>query len=98
MNLKGILISESEKNRILGMHSDKKSLGLITEGFNPADQIYTLDAPQLVQATIDFGTVFPKTIAKGTKIYRTNAYDRLWFGNTGFVMYCNRDLFVYKDA
>jgi hypothetical protein len=98
MNLKGILISESEKNRILGMHSDKKSLGLITEGFNPADQIYTLDAPQLVQATIDFGTVFPKTIAKGTKIYRTNAYDRLWFGNTGFVMYCNRDLFVYKDG
>lgn len=98
MNLNRILINESEKKRILEMHSGKKSLGLITEGFNPDDQVFTLDAQQSVQATIDFGTVFPKTIAKGTKIYRTNAYDRLWFGNTGFVMYCNRDLFVYKDS
>ena len=98
MNLNRILINESEKKRILEMHSGKKSLGLISEGFNPADQVYTLDEPQLVQATRDFGTVFPKTIAKGTKIYRTKAYDKLWFGNTGFVMYCNRDLFVYKDG
>jgi len=98
MNLNRILINESEKKRILEMHSGKKSLGLITEGFNPDDQVFTLDVQQSVQATRDFGTVFPKMIAKGTKIYRTNAYDRLWFGNTGFVMYCNRDLFVYKDG
>ena len=96
MNLKGILISESEKNRILGMYSDKKSLGLITEGFNPADQIYTLDAPQLVQAQYDASVVYPKMIAKGTKIYRTNKYDKLLFGNTGFAMYCDRELFIYN--
>ena len=98
MNLKRILINESEKNKILEMHSGKKSLGLITEGFNPLDQIYTLDAPQLVQATVDFTTVFPKTIAKGTQIFKTDKYDKLYLGNTGFVMYCNRELFVYKDG
>ena len=98
MNLNRILINESEKKRILGLHSEKKSLDVISEGFNPADQVYTLDYQQSVQATIDFGTVFPKTIAKGTKIYRTGSYDKLYFGNTGFVMYCDRDLFVYKDS
>ena len=98
MNLNRILINESEKKRILGLHSEKKSLDVISEGFNPADQVYTLDYQQSVQATRDFGTVFPKTIAKGTKIYRTGSYDKLYFGNTGFVMYCDRDLFIYKDS
>ena len=98
MNLNRILINESEKRRILGLHSEKKSLDVISEGFNPADQVYTLDYQQSVQATIDFGTVFPKTIAKGTKIYRTGSYDKLYLGNTGFVMYCDRDLFIYKDS
>ena len=98
MNLKRILINESEKNKILEMHSGKKSLGLISEGFNPVDQIYTLDAQQSVAATRDFQTVFPKTIATGTKVYRKNTYDKLYFGNTGFVMYCDRQLFVYNDG
>jgi hypothetical protein len=98
MNLNRILINESEKKRILEMHSGKKSLGLITEGFNPADQVFTLDVQQSVQATRDFGTVFPKTVAKGTRIYRTKAYDKLYLSDTGFVMYCDRDLFVYKDG
>lgn len=98
MNLNRILINESEKKRILGLHSEKKSLDVISEGFNPADQVYTLDYQQSVQATIDFGTVFPKTIAKGTKIYRTDSYDKLYLGNTGFVMYCDRDLFIYNTS
>jgi len=98
MNLKRILINESEKNKILEMHSGKKSLGLISEGFNPVDQIYTLDAQQSVAATRDFQTVFPKTIAKETQVFRKNTYDKLYFGNTGFVMYCDKQLFVYNDG
>jgi hypothetical protein len=98
MNLNRILINESEKKRILGLHYGKKSLGLISEGFNPLDQIYPLDTQQSTQVTYDSTVVYPKTIAKGTQIFKTNKYDKLYLGNTGFVMYCNRELFVYNDG
>jgi hypothetical protein len=104
------VISESEKERILGMHKSASerhylseqstTFNTLKEDFDQTSGVYTTKHDQGLKATVDFGTKFPKRIPAGTKVYHNyNAKNnKIVLGNTGVVAYCDRNLFIYNTS
>jgi len=105
------VINESEKERILDMHksaskrhylSEKSSaFKTLNEQFNQTNGIYTTKNDQALTPSIDFNTQHPNKIPAGTKIYHdynNKSNTKIILGNTGVIVYCDRNVFIYNDS
>jgi hypothetical protein len=105
------VINESEKERILDMHksaskrhylSEKSSaFKTLNEQFNQTNGIYTTKKDQALTPSIDFNTQHPNKIPAGTKIYHdynNKSNTKIILGNTGVIVYCDRNVFIYNDS
>ena len=97
------LITEDERERILGLHESatkKQYLNILNEGFNKTNGTYTIENPQTLKASVDFNTKFPSTIPVGTVVFHNYKGNdtKIVLGNTGVVTYCDRNTFIYNDS
>jgi hypothetical protein len=100
MNIRRILISEQEKQSILGLYGVDKDL--VNEQFNPTDGTYIVQNNQTLVSVTNNGKNI--VIPKGTKAWHDfNGGDtKINLGNTGVYYDCSfggyENIFTYKET